>query len=48
LGRREVMAAAEQYFSGGLHHCSVAVIVSEENLREANAQLPEPLELFKI
>jgi Zn-dependent M16 (insulinase) family peptidase len=48
LGRREVMAAAEQYFSGGLHQCSVAVIGSEEKLREANDQLPEPMELFKI
>jgi len=48
LRRSEVMAAAEQYFSGGLNPCSVAVIGSEEKLREANAELPEPLELFKI
>jgi Zn-dependent M16 (insulinase) family peptidase len=48
LSRREVMAAAEQYFGGGLNQCSVAVIGSEEKLREANAKLPEPLELFKI
>ncbi len=48
LGRREVMAAVEQYFGGGLNQCSVAVIGSEEALRAANAQLAEPLELFKI
>jgi hypothetical protein len=43
-----VIAAAERYFGGGLNHCSVAVIGSEEKLREANAQLEEPLELHKI
>lgn len=48
LSRREVMTAAEQYFGGGLNQCSVAVIGSEEKLREANAKLPEPLALFKI
>jgi len=48
LTRREVLAAAERYFGGGLQHCSVAVIGSEERLRAANARLAEPLELFKI
>jgi hypothetical protein len=48
LNRREVTAVAERYFGGGLTHCSVAVIGSEEKLRKANAQLKEPLELYKI
>ena len=39
LTRREVLAAAERYFGGGLQHCSVAVIGSEESLRAANAKL---------
>jgi hypothetical protein len=48
LSRQDVAAAAERYFGGGLDHCSVAVIGSEEKLREANAKLAEPLELHKI
>ena len=48
LTRREVLAAAERYFGGGLQHCSVAVIGSEENLLAANAKLPEPLEIHPI
>jgi hypothetical protein len=48
LSRAEVLAAAERYFGGGLEHCSVAVIGSEENLRDANARLQEPLELCKF
>ena len=48
LSRREVIAAAERYFGGGLNHCSMAVIGSEEKLLEANTQLEEPLELHKI
>lgn len=48
LTRREVLAAAERYFGGGLQHCSVAVIGSEERLHAANAKLAEPLEMFKI
>jgi hypothetical protein len=48
LTRRQVMAVAERYFGEGLQHCSVAVIGSEENLREANKRLKEPLEIFKI
>jgi hypothetical protein len=48
LTRSEVLAAAERYFGGGLDHCSVAVIGSEENLKAANARLKEPLELHKI
>ncbi len=48
LGRHEVMAAAEQYFSAGLNACSVAVIGSEEKLGEANAKLHVPLELHQI
>jgi len=48
LRRQDVIAAAEQYFDGGLEHCSVAVIGSDEKLREANAKLQEPLELHKI
>jgi hypothetical protein len=42
------MAVAERYFGEGLQHCSVAVIGSEENLREANKRLKEPLQTFKI
>lgn len=48
LTRRDVAAAAEQYFGGGPADWSVAVIGSEENLRAANAKLAEPLELHKI
>ncbi len=48
LRRREVTAVAERYFGVGLSQCSVAVIGSEEKLREANAKLPEALELYKI
>ena len=48
LRRADVIAAAERYFGAGLGHCSVAVIGSEEKLREANATLAEPLELFKV
>jgi hypothetical protein len=48
LSRPEVMAAAEQYFADGLESCSVAVIGSEDRLREANTQLEEPLELHRI
>jgi Zn-dependent M16 (insulinase) family peptidase len=48
LTRGEVRAAAERYFGGGLQHCSVAVIGSEESLREANTRLAEPLEILKI
>jgi hypothetical protein len=48
LTRREVLAAAERYFGGGLQHCSVAVIGGEESLRAANAKLAEPLELNRI
>jgi Zn-dependent M16 (insulinase) family peptidase len=48
LTRREVLTAAERYFGGGLQHCSVAVIGSEESLRKANARLAEPLEIHGI
>jgi Zn-dependent M16 (insulinase) family peptidase len=48
LTRPEVITAAERYFGGGLGRCSVAVIGSEEKLREANTRLREPLELHKI
>jgi hypothetical protein len=48
LSRSDVIDIAERYFGGGLAHCSVAVIGSEENLRAANTQLEEPLELHKI
>jgi Zn-dependent M16 (insulinase) family peptidase len=48
LSRRDVMQAAERYFGEGLPHCSVAVIGSEESLREANERLKEPLAIFKI
>jgi hypothetical protein len=48
LSRRDVTAVAERYFGEGLQHCSVAVIGSEEGLRDANTKLAEPLELYKI
>jgi Zn-dependent M16 (insulinase) family peptidase len=48
LTRAEVLAVAGRYFGGGLDHCSVAVIGSEENLKAANARLKEPLDLHKI
>lgn len=48
LRRPDVTAAAERYFGGGLGHCSVAVIGSEEKLREANPKLAEPLKLLRI
>jgi hypothetical protein len=48
LSRRQVIDAAEAYFGGGLSHCSVAVIGSEEQLNAANTKLQEPLELHKI
>jgi Zn-dependent M16 (insulinase) family peptidase len=48
LSRRQVIDAAEAYFGGGLSHCSVAVIGSEEQLNAANIKLQEPLELHKI
>jgi Zn-dependent M16 (insulinase) family peptidase len=48
LERPEVVAAAERYFGRGLKDCAVAVIGSEEKLKEANATLTEPLTLHKI
>ena len=48
LSRESVQAAAARYFEGGLPHASVAVIGSEEALREENGKLSEPLELHRI
>jgi len=48
LTRSEVREVAERTLGAGLADCSVAVVGSEESLREANTQLAEPLEIFKI
>ena len=48
LTRDAVREVAERTFATGLADCSVAVVGSEESLREANTQLAEPLEIHKI
>ncbi|HSO62467.1 MAG TPA: insulinase family protein [Desulfobacterales bacterium] len=48
LTRSEVREVAERTLGAGLADCSVAVVGSEESLREANTQLAEPLEMHKI
>jgi Zn-dependent M16 (insulinase) family peptidase len=48
LTRGEVLQVADRTFGTGLADCSVAVVGSEESLREANTKLAEPLEIFKI
>jgi hypothetical protein len=48
LDGRQVAEAAQRWFGEGLKDCSVAVIGSDEALKEANSQLGEPLTLHKI
>ncbi len=48
LDGSQVAKAAQRWFGEGLKECSVAVIGSEEALKEANTRLSEPLTLHKI
>jgi hypothetical protein len=43
-----VREVADRTFGTGLADCSVAVVGSEESLREANTKLAEPLEMHRI
>ncbi|OQY55758.1 MAG: peptidase M16 [Desulfobacteraceae bacterium 4572_88] len=49
VNRRQVMAAAQKYFSSGVKNRGVAVVSSEEKLRAANEKLSDnPLRLHTI
>jgi len=49
LKKKDVLETAQRYFEPGRVSCGVAVISSEDRLKQANEKIPEnPLRLYKI